>query len=206
VSVQFPHFAIVILGGLLVLAAAALLAGCGDEPEGTLDAQPSETGASDKPQAPAPEVLRQRIRALARQGTAARHEVEPYLKHPSPAAREEAALAYPRVTEEERSAPELAQLSTTDPEPDVRAAAVTALGHMRAMDDMDAILEALEDPDPLVRRRAAEAATRITGQRYDVNVPPEQWRRTVEYIRTLWQKHGDMLRSYHERRHPSTRR
>jgi hypothetical protein len=188
------------------LAALWLPAGCSSDPDAPpVPAPPEETDAAGgKTDGPAPEALRERIRVLARGGIQSRREIEPFLEHPHPAAREEAALAYPRVAEG-TAAPALARLATDDPAPDVRAAAVTAIGHMRAMDEMDAILRALEDPDALVRRRAAEAASRITGQRYDVNVSPEAWRRTVEEIRALWQNHGATLRAYHERRAPSGR-
>ncbi|MFO8011914.1 MAG: HEAT repeat domain-containing protein [Phycisphaerae bacterium] len=192
---------------LAALAAVWLPARCSSEPDAPPAPGPSETSkaAGGTADAPAPEALRERIRILARGGTRSRPEIEPFLEHPHPAAREEAALAYPRVAEG-TAAPALARLATADPVRDVRAAAVTAIGHMRAMDEMDAILRALEDPDGLVRRRAAEAASRITGQRYDVNVSPEAWRRTVEEIRALWQNHGATLRTYHERHTPSGRR
>ena len=191
----------------VALAVAWLLIGCDGEPEGAPGPEPPGAGGSagDETQTSAPDALRERIRDLACRGTKARPEIERFLKHPTPAVREEAALVYPRVAEG-RAAPPLARLATSDPEPDVRAAAVTALGHMRAMDEMEAILSALEDPDPLVRRRAADGASRITGQRYDVNVPPDEWRRTVDEIRALWQNHGDTLRTYHERRPPPPRR
>lgn len=191
----------------VALAAAWLLIGCDGEPEGAPGPEPPGAGGSagDETQTSSPDAIRERIRDLARRGTKARPEIERFLKHPTPAVREEAALAYPRVADG-TAAPALARLATSDPEADVRAAAVTALGHMRAMDEMEAILNALEDPDPLVRRRAADAASRITGQRYDVNVPPDEWRRTVDEIRALWQNHGDTLRTYHERRRPPPRR
>lgn len=188
-----------------VLAALVLLVGCADEPEGAPAAGDGALVAPGNGDARAGEALRRRIRTLARGGAEARAEIEPFLAHANPAAREEAAVVYPRVAEG-NAAPALARLATDDPEPDVRAAAVTAIGHMRAMDEMDAVIRALEDPDWLVRRRAADAASRITGQRYEVNVSPEEWRRTVEEIRALWQNHEHMLRTYHERHNRSPRR
>jgi len=202
---QWPRL-VCALATTLALTAAWLLVGCGGDSQDAPDSQPSKPGEATGGEAQASgEVLREHIRALARQGTQARPEIEPFLKHAVPAAREEAALVYPRVAEG-TAAPALARLATADPEPDVRAAAVTAIGHMRAMDEMDAILHALEDPDGLVRRRAADAASRITGQRYDVNVPPDEWRKTVEDIRALWQHHGQTLRTYHEGPHTSPHR
>jgi hypothetical protein len=188
-----------------VLAILVLLVGCADEPESAPGAGDGVVGDSGNGEGMAAETLRRRIRTLAREGAPARAEIDPFLTHTHPAAREEAAVVYPRVAEG-NAAPALAKLATDDPEPNVRAAAVTAIGHMRAMDEMDAVVRALEDPDWLVRRRAADAASRITGQRYEVNVPPEEWRRTVEEIRALWQNHEEMLRTYHERHNRPPRR
>ena len=189
----------------VALVATWLPAGCDGEPDAPAGLEPPDAAGPSGAQTPpaAPAIPRERVRELASRGASARPEIERLLQHPHPEVREEAALAYPRVAIG-TAAPGLARLATEDPETDVRAAAVTAIGHMRAMDEMEAILTALDDPDLLVRRRAADAASRITGQRYDVNMPPDQWRRTVDDIRALWKHHGDTLRTYHKGRHPPT--
>ena len=185
----------------LVLAGGGVWTGCGDG---------GEEGDVEQ--------VRKEIRELARQGSAARPQIERMLEDPRSDVRIEAAMAYPRVAQETpakaaptlvTSAPALARVAKADSDANVRAAAVTALGHMRAMDEMETLLAAMEeDPDPLVRRRAANAVSRILGVSYDIAraTTPEQRRAIVNDARDLWSTHSDYLRKYHGDKYQHPRR
>jgi HEAT repeat protein len=186
-------------GAAAALLACAFVAGCSgdaDTPSGPAAAEPGETAGA----APAdPALPRQAVRDLAARGPGAEPSVRRLLEHPRDEVRLEAAVVYPRVARGD-AAPALAKTARSDPNPDVRAAAVTAIGHMRAMDEMDAVIAALEDDEPLVRQRAADTVFRILGRRYDVNVSPQDWKRTVAEIRELWRSQEGTIRDYYQRR------
>jgi HEAT repeat protein len=86
-----------------------------------------------------------------------------------------------------------------DPSPEVRAAAATALGGARAVDEMQTLLAALEDPDRTVRARANAAVARIIGRRYETYVDgtPEQRREAVERLRQAWPSMERDTRDYY---------
>jgi len=206
VSVQFPHFAIVILGGLLVLAAAGV-PGC-SEPESEIEQIQELEKAGDvdalakRATEAEPDVGRQAVRSLGRLGARAEPALRQVMKQGKPTVRSEAALVYPRVTKRQEAQAPLSELSRRDPEPHVRAAAVTALGHMRALESMDTILEALNDPKLVVRRRAANAVTRIMGRAYELylNGPEEKRLQAIEGLRQDWNRDKDIVRRYFERK------
>jgi HEAT repeat protein len=187
----------------LAVAVAGLLAGCGGgDPaaeridqlrrEGNTNALSQETGNPDA------KIGRLAVRALARLGKDAQPQMDKALKSPSPEVREEAALAYPRVVKA-TSAPALADVAKTDRDPSVRAAAATALGHMRAVDEVEALLAAVEDPDQLVSQRASEAIARIMGRRYDFEGNPEERRAVIAEVRERWRREAAVLRDYYHK-------
>jgi len=186
-----------------LLAAAGLLAGCGGEDSDAarierLRGRGDAAGLAREVERPEAQVSCQAVRALGRIGAPALPQVEMALKDSRREVRAEAALAYARAAGG-TAAPPLATLARSDPVPDVRATAVTALGHMRALDEMEALLAAVEDPELVVRERAAEAVARIMGRRYDFSGSPEECRRTIAEVRDRWGRENQVLREYYAR-------
>jgi len=205
VTVQPSRYVIVILGGLLALTAVGL-EGC-SEPEtetdrvqaleraGNVDALAKRVIDAE------PDEGRLAVRSLGRLGGQAEPALRQAMKKGKPAIRAEAALVYPTVTSRQEAQEPLSELARDDPEPYVRASAVTALGHMRAMDSMDAILEALNDPNLLVRRRAADAVKRIVGRSYELylNGPEEKRLQAIDGLRQDWKQDESHIRDYFRR-------
>jgi hypothetical protein len=152
------------------------------------------------------------VQALGTLGPQALPRLQESLKDERPEVRVAAALAYGQAVQvHDQAAPlaeqvrPLAAAVQTDPSPDVRAAAVTALGHVRAMDEMETLFKALEDPDAMVRARAGAAVARITGRRYEtyVNGTPEQRRAAVAAIRQMWAADEKGTRNYYAKKYPA---
>jgi len=205
VSIQPSRCIIAILGGTLALTAVGL-PGC-SEPETEVDRiqELEKAGNVDALAKRAIEAEpgegRLAVRSLGRLGRQAEPALRQAMQKGNPAVRAEAALVYPTVTSRQKAQEPLSELARHDPEPYVRASAVTALGHMRAMDSMDAILEALNDPNPVVRRRAADAVTRIMGRAYElyVNGPEEKRLQAIEGLRRDWKQDEGHIRQYFRR-------
>jgi HEAT repeat protein len=150
------------------------------------------------------------IQALGIRGPESIPRIQESLKNDRPAVRVAAALAYGQAVQvrsqavppAEQTRP-LAEAARTDPSPDVRAAALTALAHARALDEMPTILKALEDPDPMVRARASAAVARITGRRYETYVDgtPEQRHAAAAAIRRMWAADERSTRDYYTRKY-----
>lgn len=209
------------LSAAMAVAAAIVVGGCGStDPEKArvealrrdhnVEALAKET-VSEKPA-----TSREAVRALGTLGAEAIPRLQESLKDERPEVRVEAALAYGNAVAvavaaapaqaapgqearmEDQIRP-LAEAVRSDASPEVRAAAVTGLGHARAMSEMQTILRALEDPDPMVRARATVAVTRITGRRYEtyVNGTPEQRRAAAAQIRRQWAADEKSTRDYY---------
>ena len=69
---------------------------------------------------------------------------------------------------------ELTRVLTSDTHPDVRLAAVRALGHTKDSTALIPLSEALADADPAMQTRAVESLTAISGHHYGNNL--EAWR------------------------------
>ena len=174
------------------LAAAAMLAGCsGDESAAARIERMAREGDADglarEAQNPDADVSRMAVRALGGLGAKAVPQVEKALKDPRSEIREAAAIALPRV-EKAKAARVLASVAKQDESASVRAAAATALGQIRAVDEVDTLLAALEDPDRTVRFRASAAMERIVSRRYEfyVDGTPEERHEAVEKFRAAW--------------------
>jgi len=147
----------------------------------------------------------QATRALGSMGPEAAAHIQRGLKDTREPVREAAACAMGRLGRRlpDRRPDEvggLARVGREDPSPRVRAAAVTALGAIRAYEQMETLLDAMNDRNATVRRRAAEAAARILGRhyRYDAKDPPEQRRASIEMLRRVWAKAEPVVGRYHQ--------
>jgi HEAT repeat protein len=133
------------------------------------------------------------IRELAPFGSKALPYYEHGLRHPQPEVRETTAVSVGRagrvdVDAVPRFAELLAPAAQKDPSPNVRAAAVAALGDMWAAEQMDALVAAMEDRAPLVRKRAAVAVDRLCGMKY-FQLPgdsTEERKRKIATFRQGW--------------------
>ena len=188
-----------------VAAMATILVGCGGsgDPDtdriNRLQKQGNAAALEQEVEKADPRAACAAVRALGRMGPQAQPQIEKALRSPHAEVRQEAALVYPRAAQG-TTAPPLASAARTDEESNVRAAAVTALGHMRAVDEIETLLAAVEDPDPLVRQRAAEAIARIMGRIYDFSGTPQQRQQAAATVRERWRIEAQPLRDYHQKR------
>ncbi len=74
--------------------------------------------------------------------------------------------------------------------PAVRATAIQGLARQWDYDSMDAIIDALDDDNPLIRGRAGRAAERMLGLRFDFryDAPVEERKVKIKLIRAAWRK------------------
>ena len=202
---------------LVPLLAAAAISGAGcnskDAESSRVEAYRSDRnveGLAREAAGPKVETSQAAVQALGTLGPEAIPQIQESLKNDRPAVRVAAALAYGQAVQvrgqavppAEQVRP-LAEAARTDPSPDVRAAAVTALSHARALDEMQTIFKALEDPDAMVRARASAAVARITGRRYEtyVNGTPEQRHAAVAAIRQMWAADERGTRNYYDKKY-----
>jgi len=154
-------------------------------------------GEAANPQA---EVATRAVLAMGSLGPAAVPHVERCIADARPEVREAAVVAWGQAAGDQR--PEIvAAAARTDPSVVVRAAAVSVLGQVRAVNEMDTLIEALDDPDRMVRVRASAAIERILGRRYEVYLddPPgsDRRREAVENVRQIWAAEGQGARDYY---------
>jgi len=162
--------------------------------QGNLEALAAEAGN------PRTEVATRAIRAMGTLGPAAVPHLEQRIADARPEVREATVVAWGRAAGDLR--PEVvAAAARKDPSPVVRAAAVSILGQVRAVNEMETLIAALDDPDRMVRVRASASIERILGRRYEVYVddPPgsDRRRKAVEYVRKVWVEAGQNARDYY---------
>ena len=192
-----------VLGAMLPLG----LVGCG-EPESEADRirrlgrEGKVDALAEKIKAADPETARLAVRCLAQAGEKAQPVVREAMDDPRAQVRAETALVYPRVAKRPEAQKRLGDLARRDPEARVRGSAVRALGQMRGLEQMETLLTALDDPDPLVRHLASEAVSRIMGQRYELNLngPAEKRRQDIARLRKVWQRWKGTVRGYYRGR------
>ena len=197
---------------LVLLAGAANFAGC-SAPEsdtqriqrlarkGDVEGLTHEIAKNDAT------VGREAVHALATLGAKAEPQVRTALGDSRAPIREAAAAVYPQVAGP-KAAPDLARMARLDADPNVRAVAVTGLERLVALDEMEALFAALEDPDALVRRRAVTAVERLIGRRYDIcaSGTPEERHRIVAELREEWPSIESRTHQYHAGFHPAAPR
>jgi HEAT repeat protein len=143
------------------------------------------------------------VSALGDLGEAARLAVERALADRRPGVREKAATSFAKVATREQAG-KLVALVKKDESANVRAAAVASLDRMLAFQEMDAIIDAMEDPDPAVRRRASKAATKFSGVtvQYYPDASLEECRQGAQRMRQYWEKNKvntlKLLNSYYQ--------
>ena len=108
------------------------------------------------------------VRALGRCGEDAADELRRLLTDERPKIRAVAAVALARAAPPSKGAI-LANQLRTDTSTSVRVAAATALGRMKASEQIEAVLDAAEDPEQPVRAAADAAIHKITG--VDFRIP-----------------------------------
>ncbi|MCX5685594.1 MAG: HEAT repeat domain-containing protein [Planctomycetota bacterium] len=186
-----------------LMAAAGLLTGCrGSEDSDAkrihgLQEQKNVTALTKEIDAQDPKISCEAVRALGHLGPQARPQVEKAMQNPRSEIRQEAVAAYPH-TASGPAAPALAAAARTDTDAAVRAVAVTSLGRMRALDEMETLLAAVQDADPMVRQRAADAIGRIMGEQYDFGDTDAKRRQTVAEVRKFWRERSPILRQYYQ--------
>ncbi len=126
---------------------------------------------------PAATVRSAAVRALGRGGDAKyAGEIISALSDSEPSVRWDAAVALDSISAPEAVEP-LSVRATSDISPDVRVAAVRALRQYRRANVLETLLRCLDDPKLVVRIRAAESLTELTGENAGTNA--RDWRRTI---------------------------
>jgi len=185
------------------LATAGLLPGCGSgkDPEvervDRLREQKNTAALQQEIDKKDPKISTLAVRSLAQLGPEARPQIERAMQDTRSEIRREAAAVYPQ-TSTGPAAPALAAVARTDPDAAVRAVAVTSLGRMRALDEMETLLAAVEEPDPLVRQRASDSIALIMGARYDFRGTNAERHRTVAEVRKACRDQMEILRKYYQ--------
>lgn len=88
----------------------------------------------------------------------------------------------------------LQQVLVESQTPEVKAAAIEAIGELKHWESMPKLLDALDDPSPLVRGRAAAIATSMLGIDFGFRAgdPPDKRALAIKGMKRLYQ---DMLNS-----------
>ena len=162
--------------------------------DGDVEALDAEAQSQDVPTA------RRAVESMGYVGPKAVRHIRRALDDPRPAIRQQAATAYARAADPKDTAP-LTKVARTDKSPVVRAAAVTALGQARVYEGMETLLEAMNDDDIVVRRRAAEAVILFTGRRYPyrADAPSAQRLKSIAVIRKFWARAKDIASRYYDK-------
>ena len=112
------------------------------------------------------------------------------LRDPRPRVRAAAAVALGQFRRRDRvdAGSLVGLLSNRDEEDDVRAAAACSLGRLQSWNAMPALVDALEDPEPMVRGRAGSAVRKILGVDFGfrAEAPVRRRRAAVARIRNSW--------------------
>jgi len=134
------------------------------------------------------------VSALGGLGPPALPALDKALADRRPAVREKAATSFSRIAPRGQAG-KLASMSQSDPSPNARAAAVAGMDRMFAFQEMDAIIEAMEDSDPAVRRRASRLATKFAGVtvQYDPDASPAECRQGARRMRQYWQENKPQI-------------
>ncbi|MFP4054746.1 MAG: HEAT repeat domain-containing protein [Phycisphaerae bacterium] len=117
---------------------------------------------------------------------------------------DEREAAVVKLANKGRSAvPELRKVLVEAREPEIKAAAVRGLGESFDFASMDRLLDAMEDPSPLVRARAHAAVSRMLGPNahFDPHAPAAERRKIVKFYRDEWKalRNSQRLREHQAR-------
>ena len=187
------------IAALLVLAAGARLLFPGSDPNDNQDevvrkvhelaAAKNVDGLAEQARSKNQRAAEMAVLAMGKVGKAARAHIERAMTDGRPGVREKAATAFSQVAVRQE-ADKLAEIAKADKSANVRAAAISGLRKMQAFQEMEAVLHAMEDPDPIVRRRASLAATKFAGVtvQYDPEGSPEQIRQGALRMRKYWER------------------
>lgn len=152
-------------------------------------------------------IVRLSMHALADSGPAGVPHIERAMRDDRPQVREAAAAALGRAAGRDRSGL-LAEAVSKDTAANVRATAASALGRMRAYNEMETLMAALEDSDVTVRRRANAAINRITGVHFKFRADgsDEDRRKAIAMIRRLWPTMKPNVERYYARQRDKDRK
>ena len=160
---------------------------------GNVEALGAETANKD------PLTARRAVQTLGYAGRKAVPHIRRAMSDPRPEVRQQAASAYARAADPKKSAP-LREIARTDKSPTVRASAVTALGRERIYEEMDTLLDAMDDDDFIVRRRAAESVVQLIGRRYPYKpgAPSAKRKEYIAVIRRFWKATKGHVSNYYD--------
>jgi HEAT repeat protein len=164
--------------------------------EGNVEALASEAQSKDIKRA------RHAVETLGHVGRDSIQKLRTTMTDSRPEIRQEAVIAYEKVmaaSPKDFNPAVLSQIARTDENKDVRITAITALGNMGAYEELETLLQAMNDDDLTVRRRAAQAVVLIIRRRYtfDANASPRQRLKEIDRIRRFWKFYQDNVTKFH---------
>ena len=115
-----------------------------------------------------------------------------------PPVREQAVMSLAKVTRR-KHVDKLVAVMRRDEDPTVRAAAATALGQVWACDEVPDLIDAMNDRNPIVQRRALWSVKRICGVEpgYEERDAAKLRRLRSGYYRAYWKYYGPLIKRYH---------
>ncbi|MCE5326895.1 MAG: HEAT repeat domain-containing protein [Planctomycetaceae bacterium] len=142
-------------------------------------------------------IARKAIGALGPLGEKATPSLIAAMKDARPTVRSKAAVTLNQtiskgVIEQKDAQQALVNAAKNDPDEGVRSSALTTLGHSRAYETMDTILDGMDDPSPAVREAAYQAMRKVLGMDfpYKADDPEPKRRQDVNMIRAAWRDPG----------------
>ncbi|MEN6506230.1 MAG: HEAT repeat domain-containing protein [Planctomycetaceae bacterium] len=155
------------------------------------------------------DIARKAVGALGPLGEKATPALIVAMKDSRPMVRSKAAVTLNQtiskgVIEQKDAQQALVEAAKTDPDEGVRSSAITTLGHARAYETMDTILDGMEDASPAVREAAHQAMRKVLGLDYPFKAddPEPKRRQMVQMIRSAWKQPGfrERIEEYYQGR------
>jgi HEAT repeat protein len=94
----------------------------------------------------------------------------------------------------------LGEIVRTDKDKNLVICSINALGDMGAYEELETLLQAMNNDDITIRRRAAEAVVLVVRRRYTFhpNASPETRLREIDRIRQFWKFYQDNVTKFHK--------
>lgn len=116
-----------------------------------------------------------------------------------------AAAAQLAVIADRNELPRIREVYQQSSDPAVRATLVQSMGRLYDYTSMDSLLQAMDDPSPLVRARANAAVVRMIGLdgHFDANGPIADRRRIIGFYRVQWEamRNSGGIRQFEDKMH-----
>ena len=140
------------------------------------------------------------VKQMGRFGSKALPGLRAAMKDKRPAVRTAAVIAISRAAQDEDVAVMSEMIKSADQPPEVKAGIALTFGRMRAYTETETLLDALDDDDVNVRRRANFAIEKILGisESFNASAPKEARDRSAKKLRDEWIKKKEKTIFFYE--------